>query len=356
MAINRRTLRLLDGMRLSIDATVDRAVADLVAAWGRAWNELAGEWDAALADLVAASKDGQWPSRRQITRAKRARDALAATRDALDELTADFGVRVLQDLPTLTTDAADWEARLIASQLPEQAGITADLAASFNRVDTAALDAIVERTTDRITALSKPLAPQAEQAMKSVLIRGVALGDNPRAAAAEMLNRVGGAFDGGLNRALVIARTEMLDAHRASAYGQDMANEDTLHDWIWTAQLDARTCPSCWAKHGTHHPLEQPGPEDHQQGRCARVPKTKTWRELGFDIDEPEDLLPDARTVFDGLPEEDQVAIMGQARLGLLQSGQVSWDDLTVKRSTDGWRDSWAPRSTRNLLRLANAS
>lgn len=356
MAINRRTLRLVDGMRLSIDATVDRAVADLVAAWGRAWNELASEWDAALSDLVTASTDGKWPSRRQIMRAKRARDALAATREALDGLTTDFGVRVLQDVPSLTAAAAQWEARLIASQLPTEAGITADLEAAFNRVDAAALDAIVERTTGRVTALSQPLSPQAEHAMKSVLVRGIALGDNPRAAAATMLQRVRGAFDGGLNRALVIARTEMLDAHRAAAYGQDQANADVLAGWQWVAQLDRRTCPSCWAKHGSLHDLDEPGPEDHQQGRCARVPQTKTWRELGFDLDEPADLLPDAKATFDALPQADQVAIMGKARLGLLNAGHIGWDDLTVKRTTDGWRDSWAPRPTRDLLRLANAS
>lgn len=357
MAINRHTLRLVDGMRVSVDSTVDRAVADLVAGWGRAWNELANEWDLALADLAAASTDGKWPSRRQVQRAKRAQDALALTRDALEQLSTDFGVRVLQDVPTLTKDAALWEARLIASQMPTHAGGTASLEATFNRVDAAALDAIVERTTDRVHALSRPLSAQSEQAMKSVLIRGIALGDNPRTAARTMVDRMRGGFDGGLYRATVIARTEMLDAHRAAAFGQDQANAETLTGWTWLAQLDKRTCPSCWAMHGSEHPLLEPGPEDHQQGRCARCPRTKSWADLGFKgLDEPADLLPDARATFDALPDEQQTAIMGASRLKLLQGGQVSWGDLAVKRSTDGWRDSWAPRSTHDLLRLANAS
>ncbi|WP_152185343.1 phage minor head protein [Segeticoccus rhizosphaerae] len=352
MAVNRRTLRLIAGMRLSIDTTVDKAVTDLIAAWGTAWNEVAGEWQDALADLVAASTDGKWPSRTQIRRADRARRALAVTRDSLDQLTKDFGVRVVQDLTPLADDAAQWEARLIHSQMPRGA---ADVAA-FDRIDQRALEAVVERAAGRVTSLAKPLSRQAEAAMKSTLIRGVAVGDNPRKAASTMLRRVQGQFEGGRNRALVIARTEMLDAHRAAAYAQDQANKATVAQWQWVAQLDRRTCPSCWAKHGTTYPLIEPGPEDHQQGRCARVPVTKSWRDLGFDIDEPPSLLPDAKATFDGLPEADQVAIMGKARLGLLKAGHVGWDDLTAKRTTTGWRDSWAPRPTRDLLRLANAS
>ncbi|HET7398983.1 MAG TPA: phage minor head protein [Intrasporangium sp.] len=349
MAIQRETLRLLDGMRVSMLAPVDAAAQALIRSWGTAWNELAAEWDAALVDLVAASKDGRWPSRRQVTRARRAQKAMEATRAALLDLSRDLPVVVTQALPAMTADAADWAQRLAASQYPPQAGTAMQVITTFDRVDPAALEAIARRTTQQVTALSQPLSAQAEQAMRSALVRGVALGDNPRRAAQVMLDRVEGAFNGGRNRALVIARTEMLDAHRAAGMAQDLANADVLAGWDWVATLDRRTCPSCLAKHGTRHRLEEPGPHDHQQGRCARVPATKSWRDLGFDLDEPTDALPDARAWFNGLPDEDQVAIMGQARLDLLRSGNASWEDLTVKRTTPGWRDSWAPRPVSDL-------
>lgn len=191
--------------------------------------------------------------------------------------------------------------------------------------------------------------------MRSTLIRGIALGDNPRDAARTMLSRVEGGFNGGRARALVIARTEMLDAHRASAQAQDLANAESLAGWQWVATLDTRTCPSCLSQHGTVHPVADPGPMDHQQGRCARLPKAKSWRDLGFDIDEPADIFPDAQAWFEGLPANDQVAVMGQARLDLLKSGKVGWADLSTRRSTDGWRDSYAPASVTDLLAKAAA-
>src|SRR3546814_11471968 len=75
---------------------------------------------------------------------------------------------------------------------------------------------------------------------------------------------------------------------------------------IWVAQLDRRTCPSCWSQHGSKHALDEPGPLDHQQGRCARLPVTRSWRDLGFDIDDPPSVVPDAETTFRGMRRGDQ--------------------------------------------------
>lgn len=349
MSVNRKTLRLLDGMRVAMLQPVDAAAEQIILAWGTAWNELAQEWDDALQDLVAASKEGQWPSRRQVTRARRAQRAMEKTRAALLGLSADLPVTVAQGLPAMTADAVDWANRITASQYPTQAGTALEVMATFDRVSDAALDAIVRRTTGRMTSLSRPLTPQAEQALRSVLIRGIAVGDNPIAAAKLMLNRVEDAFNGGRNRALVIARTEMLDAHRAAGHAQDNANADVLQGWQWGAKLDSRTCPSCWSKHGEVFPVDQQGPQDHQQGRCARLPLAKSWADLGFDIEEPASILPDAQATFAALPREDQLAIMGKARLDLLDSGKASWSDLSTKRTTDGWRDSFAPTPLSDL-------
>jgi SPP1 gp7 family putative phage head morphogenesis protein len=351
MAINRTTLNLLDGMRIAMLAPVDHAAQQLIRAWGVAWNELAGEWDAALQDLVAASKDGHWPSRRQVNRARRAQQAMETTRAALLDLSRQLPVVVTQALPTMTRDAADWANRLTASQYPIQAGTAAQVIATFDGVSDAALEAIVRRTTQQVTSLSRPLSGQAEQAMRATLIRGIAVGDNPIEVAKLMLNRVEDAFNGGRNRALVIARTEMLSAHREAGWAQDKANSKVLAGWQWVAALDRRTCPSCLAQHGSMHPVDEPGPNDHQQGRCARVPVAKSWRELGFALDEPAGILPDSRTWFDNQPDETRVAIMGQKRLDLLDSGKASWNDLTTKRITPGWRDSWAPTPVKDLLK-----
>ncbi|WP_346007283.1 phage minor head protein [Janibacter terrae] len=352
MAINEETLVLLDGMRTGVGTHVDQVTQDLTLAWSRAWNEVAAEWEAAIADLVAASKDGKWPPASKVRRARRALRARDATRELLKDLQGLVPVRVVQDVDALLEDVTEWQRRLTASQFPPQAGGTAVVASGFDLVDKDAIRAIVDRTSKDVVARSRPLSAQADAAMRSSLVKGVAVGDHPETAAREMVARVQGAFDGGLQRAKVIARTELLDAHRAASRAQQdrLAGQGVVTGWQWIATLDQRTCPSCLSMHGTQHPPTVAGPLDHQQGRCDRLPVAASWKDLGFpDLEEPEPILPDARVWFDGLPQSQRVQIMGAQRLALLDSGQVGWADLAKRRDTDGWRPSIVPTPVRDL-------
>ncbi|MGH3375995.1 MAG: phage minor head protein [Actinoallomurus sp.] len=349
MAISQETLRLVEEMRAAVDALADGTVRSLTAAWVRAWDALVWEVADAVQDLAQSGHDGRWPSRAQVLRNERAARALAVVRQALERLAVEANVGISRASADAADIAVQRMSRIIASQFPAEAGDQAALGVRFGTVPADQISAIVKRTTQQVTKLTWPLTRSATEAMKTQLIRGVALGDNPREAARLLMKRLEGEFNGGLARALNVARTEILDAHRAAAAASQEENSDTLAGWVWTAKLDARTCPSCWAQHGQLHPLEEAGPLDHQSGRCARTPKTKTWRELGFDVPEPPDVLQDAEKVFAALPEAEQVAVMGAARLAALQRGDISWADLSKLRRTDGWRDSYGVTPLKDL-------
>ena len=351
MPVNHDTIRLAYGLRIIVDRAVGEVTRSYVAAWARAWGVLQPEWAAAVQDLIdQAEATGKWPSRRAILRAERAMKALEHTRSEIFALTDFAGIRVVASMQEVTEPVAEWTARLIGSQLPRELTDRVDVVAAFNRTDPSAISAIVERGTGQVTSLLKPLAPRAYESMLASLIRGVALGQNPRTAAGLMVKRVEHSFTGGLTRALVIARTEMLDAHRSAAAAAQFDNTDVLEGWLWQAKLDTRTCSACWGMHGTLHELTEVGPIDHHQGRCARTPKVKSWADLGFDLEEPESDFPDAQAIFDALPVVDQLEILGPIRLKALRAGLIQWSDLAVVRSNDGWRDSIQPTPT-NLLR-----
>ena len=179
--------------------------------------------------------------------------------------------------------------------------------------------------------------------MRRELVRSVAVGDNPREAARRMLQAVQDGFNGGLTRALVISRTEMLDAHRRAAQAFRTANRDVIDGWRWMCDLSTRSCPACVGMHGTIHPADEPGPAGHQQCRCVAVPVAKSWRDLGFDVEEPPDRFPDADRWFDGLPEADRRELLGPSRYEAWQAGDYPRDRWATVRSTDGWRDSYVP-------------
>jgi hypothetical protein len=354
VAIRQQTLRLLHQLTVTVGGEADQATRTMTAGWVRAWDELAPAWRETIAELVAkAAADGQWPPPWQLARMDRLASAVVATSNALDALAAKAGVTIAAGTGTIAAATVEAEPGLAASQLPAAAAQAATVAYAA-RLNPSALDVIVQRTTQQVTALTRPLSADATEAMRRSLIRGIAVGDNPRTAAADMLRRMEGDFNGGLGRAVNVARTEMLSAYRETSRYAHSANADVLAGWVWHASLGPRCCPSCWALNGTVHGLDEPGPQDHQQGRCSRLPKTKSWRELGFDLDEPPDLIPDARAKWFAMSRADQDALFGPARAEMVRSGQVEWGQLASRRSNPGWRDSYVPTSVRDLQRLAD--
>lgn len=330
-----------------ISKTVDKATRDLVQAWSRAWDEVAGELEAAITDLAAA---GEWPSRTQVMRAEKAKRAVTAVGEKVNELSAIAGVRISADIPAMIKYAEQFTQQVTRSQLP------ASLSVDWARVDQKAVDAIVKRTTQQITTSLKPLSKGAEAAMKSALVRGVTVGDNPRKAAATMLKRTEDVFNGGRRRAETIARTELLDAHRAASQASRKANRSVLQGWVWLCDLSARTCPACLAMNGTVHETADPGPLGHQNCRCTAIPKSKSWADLGLpelDAIDPGLDLPDAQAWFDQQDKATQLQIMGPGRLGLYQSGKINFSDLATKQSNPDWRDSYQSRTVTDLDALA---
>lgn len=79
--------------------------------------------------------------------------------------------------------------------------------------------------------------------------------------------------------------------------------EAFMHDELvvklrWLATLDSHTCIGCgardgktWTNDADHTPIGHSipfrAPPLHRNCRCALVPVTKTYRELGLDVDQP---------------------------------------------------------------------
>ena len=334
MAVTKETLRAAADARKQLRQLTDKQAVALVKAWVDAWDTLSPAFAEALAELVA---HGDRVPRTVVARNKKLIAALEQARATLEELIDYADATVTNDVMTAVLDAATSHQAMIGTQLPPD-GLGATI--NVNAPAPGALQAIVTRTTEQIHSATKPLTAWTIQRMKQQLVRGIAVGDNPMKVARNLIKETEGEFNGGLARAMTIARTEMLDAHRRSTLASNLANTDILNGWIWMATLDHKICPSCLAQHGTLHPADEFGPIDHPNGRCAAVPKTVSWRDLGFDIDEPEDDIPDAKAWFDNLEEESQLAIMGPTRLKLLTDGLIDWEDLSTQRTNTGWRDS----------------
>lgn len=124
-------------------------------------------------------------------------------------------------------------------------------------------------------------------------------------------------------------------------------NGDIVSSVEWVAALDAKTCIECavmdgkrWGIDGTPigHSVPFRQPPIHFNDRCSMVPITKTFRELGIDIDEvPEGTRASMegqvsdKTFADFLSRKGtayQDEVLGKGRADLYRRGVISFNDL----------------------------
>lgn len=338
MAATKETLRLAARLDLIVSSKLSGSQAKMAAAWSRAWRIVQSEWAALARQIAADVADGRTPSRRTLARLRNVRAAATTTQLMLEELIGTAGGMLVDDVLTIAQQTSAAQHQLIKSMLPPGTDLGRE------GVPNRALEQIVRRTTQQITSKLLPLSAEATEAMVEQLLVGAARGQNPRDVARQIIGNVGDAFNGGLSRALNVARTELIDAHRqAAAVAQDQYG-DVLAGWQWLAHLTTRTCPACWGMHGTEHRLSEPGPNGHQQCRCSRVPKTKSWADLGYGIPEPPSIIRLGDREFAQLSARDQLAVMGPTRLQALKSGTADWSELAQLKHNPGWRDAYYVR------------
>ncbi len=383
MPVTDQTLRLSARLRREIGTIVDDRTRALTAAWVAAWDEHAAEWEAAVLAILAVDP-GNWPAPWRVARLEQAQRVLARSADAIGEIVGKAAPQIADDATRAIHATLDAQPRIARSQLPSDAkaakvGVTihpdprpettrgpqlargiagegaATLDVSFDRVPTRAIEWMVERTIQQITSTLLPLEVEATAAMNAELIRGVEVGASPRETAARMVDRVEGRFNGGLTRALAVATTETMDAHRWAALAGRLANSEVLAGYRWTCHYGPRTCPACIAMDGTVFPIDDGGPNDHVRGRCTATPLTRSWADLGIEgLDEPEAVTRTARDWFAEQDEATQRAILGPGRLKAMQDGRIGWDDVARARTNAGWRNSVEVTPLRDLIVVAD--
>ena len=196
------------------------------------------------------------------------------------------------------------------------------------------------------------LGPEVGQGVADALVQGLVLGLNPR----ETARLVRKQFGMGLARALRISRTETLRAYREAAHRSFEANSNIVKGWIWHAALGPRTCASCIAMHGTFHSLNE-RLDDHPNGRCAPVPVTQSWREIGRqfgldlgDVTETTVQVRGGEWWFDEQPRDVQQRILGLKGLEAYEQLQVDLRDFVGRRRDRRWGTMRYRLSVRDAL------
>jgi SPP1 gp7 family putative phage head morphogenesis protein len=209
----------------------------------------------------------------------------------------------------------------------------------ISRLPVGAMNAMVGRLADGspLSRLLAELGPEASNAIKGVLLKGVAQGYNPRKVAREMRKSLGG----NMSRALRISRNEQLRAYREASLEAYRQNEGLVHGWLWIASLSPRTCPLCIAEHGSFHPLNEPF-ASHISCRCSPVPWTKSFAELGIEgVPDTRPPLPESgESWFARQSPQYQESLLGPGKYEAYRAGQIQLSDLVGRRNDPNWGPS----------------
>lgn len=195
---------------------------------------------------------------------------------------------------------------------------------------------------------------EAAKKVSDALIAGVSLGRNPRDVARDVQSALGVSR----NRALTIARTEMIRAYRSANLETFRANDDVCDGWVWTTALDRRVCAACIAMHGTKHSLDEEL-NGHPCCRCVMAPLTKSWDSilgpLGIDtsgIRETQVAMQSGGAWFAEQSEEVQRSILGSdAAYQLYASGDASLEDFAGVDHDETWGDTVYQKSVKQIVK-----
>jgi SPP1 gp7 family putative phage head morphogenesis protein len=229
--------------------------------------------------------------------------------------------------------------------------------ATLNRDAVDAMVGFVNGAGSPVGQLLASLAPHGQKQIGEALTDGIVRGLNPREVGRTLSRMMGGQSA----RALTIARTETMRAYRESTRSSYANNKRLALKWEWACAADRRTCAACWSMDGQQFPTEQKL-DGHPNCRCVMVPVTPTWKDLGeqqgFDMsDVPETRITrtPGRERFAGLPEAEQLAVLGPRKLELYQHGEITLDDMVTRTRSRRWgtmrREATVPEALEHARR-----
>jgi len=196
-----------------------------------------------------------------------------------------------------------------------------------------------------LARLLDTIGPEARVGMTEAIGQGISQGLGPRRTAALVRDRLGM----GLTRSLAFARTETLRAYRESSRLQYASNPNVVKGYRRHCERGPRTCMACIALDGKFYETEVPLNE-HVNGRCAMVPETVSYKDLGLSTEDRRPQDPDAREWFKEQPRLIQRSMMGPSKFEVWEAGDIQLEDLAKVEQNPIWGEQAVVTPLKDLV------
>jgi SPP1 gp7 family putative phage head morphogenesis protein len=288
-------------------------------AWLDVERSLESQMMALAFEIEQMRQNGQIVSKSKLGQMERYQTLLAQTKEKVNAYNRKADDLISEGQRIVAEEGIETAQDAIAASYRE-AGV---IATEWNRLPIKAVEAMIGMTGAG-TPLGKLLAEgygAAADGMSKALIRAIAQGLNPRETARAMAEGLGA----GLDRSLLIARTEQLRVYRESGR---MAYQESgvVKRYRRLAAKQDNTCPACLFADGQIYELETSF-EEHPNGRCTLVPVVDGLPAVNWQT---------GTEWFSAQDETTQQSILG-AGWDLWKSGQIELGDFIRRDADDVW-------------------
>lgn len=309
------------------------AMDDLTTRWRRVEAALKAEMEALAFQMSQAKADGQTVSESQLYANDRYQALLMQLQRELAKYNADAAALIQAQQLSF--------ASLGAEQATAWLRYSGAIQGSFTQLGSGAFEniAALARAGNPLADLLSAAYPATAQAITDELLKGIALGKNPRTTARNMVN------DGlttSLNHALLLTRDQSIRASRLATL-QQYQTSGLVAAYKRIAARQRRTCLACLALDGMVYPTNVMMPL-HPQCRCAIVPILRGREPLA---------IPTGKQWFLEQSADTQRAMLGAGRYALWQKGAFQFDDLATVHSGGVWGANAQVTTVEVLRRIA---
>lgn len=341
---------LADSFQTALDLQVTSASDEMLAAWSHSYATTRLEYDLLLQKIAKAGENGEKVSAAWLYQKDRLQQTLKVTKAQVNGFAEHASAATLKAHQAAVSAGAKAAAKM-GKVAQQEAGI----AGSFTEIDPATMRHAVGFTKDGspVAALFTGLAADTASAAQRALVHGVTTGKSVD----WMRRQLQTALDIPRWRAETIVRTEAQRIFRAAHRQTYIANADLMEGWVWKAKLDSRTCGCCVAMDGTLHPVDATL-DGHPRCRCAMLPRTKGWDELGAKLPMG-DTRPPIRSGIEWLkaqPAITQRSIMGRRKWEAWLNGDFDLPDLVARTESPTWGTMRRERSLSEIQAGLNAN
>lgn len=303
------------------------------------WPDLYAKLDSRLHSIAAT---GGYD--RSLATTQRLRDLRDGLRAIIQQGSVQAGGQLKAELADVAIAQAKWTASAVRSTVPVDINFTLPSPTLLRAIaETRPFDGVLLKDAVR------DLSARTIRRVEAEINKGLVLGESVPKIVARVRGTPGNAFEDGV---IEVTRREAEALVRtATGHTANHANEityaenaDLIKGVQWLSALDTKTCSVCGSRDGEVYPIgEGPRPVAHFNCRCTTVDVLKSYRELGFDIDE---LPPGTRASMNGQvsekvryrdwiadqPAEIQDEALGPGKARLFRAGEVELDDFVDER------------------------